>query len=498
MKNILLGILLLGCVAQAQAQERFFKLIDGWKNEKIVETDSSYLSIGLSTTSSYHNYYRFNEIDKQGNLMSSKSFDIDTFSELNIYTSHDILECNNGWLIMGAGYLPVNTKGTALFFNSKLDDTLISRQFLYETGAIMRCPVSANGTFACLAECYKANGDMYIKFIKLDSSLHELSFRNYNPPYTSLKDWFTPNQLLSTIDGGYMIVGLEQVISNGLYAQRPVLIKTNSQCIQQWRRYVGDANYLCEGGYAVPSPDGGWLVAWSAPSIAGNWSNVNYHDGITIEKIASNGTTEWIKDLGWFMDYQTDNSIYYPKQFQALSDGNYLVSGYANKRGILLKVTSNGDPIWYRPISDPFAADNAGIFTEVQINSATPTSDGGFICAGEYRSDGGGLFPNFVQSAFAMKLDEYGCLEPGCQVVDAVEEVEAAQVPDFLVYPNPSTGYLNLIGNFETAEVYDLTGRLLLQTKESHLNIESLAKGMYLVLFKQANQVIYAQKVLRQ
>ncbi|MAT54932.1 MAG: hypothetical protein CMN32_10675, partial [Saprospirales bacterium] len=40
-----------------------------------------------------------------------------------------------------------------------------------------------------------------------------------------------------------------------------------------------------------------------------------------------------------------------------------------------------------------------------------------------------------------MKLDSFGCLVPGCQLIDATEE--AQEQGTLLLYPNPARDYLN-------------------------------------------------------
>lgn len=54
---------------------------------------------------------------------------------------------------------------------------------------------------------------------------------------------------------------------------------------------------------------------------------------------------------------------------------------------------------------------------------------------------------------------------------------------DFYVYPNPTTGIINLISaNFEKAEVYDIYGHLMLSHKYSNqLDLSSLANGTYML-----------------
>ena len=43
----------------AYAQDRFFTFVEGWRNEKVIEYDSQYLSIGLGYTNTYQNFFQF-------------------------------------------------------------------------------------------------------------------------------------------------------------------------------------------------------------------------------------------------------------------------------------------------------------------------------------------------------------------------------------------------------------------------------------------------------
>lgn len=485
MKNILLGMFLLGCVTQAQAQERFFKLIDGFLSTMLFETDSSYQSIGGDYATFQSNVYIFNALSKTGTLNDTWTFAFDScdFSEP---TLNQATNFNGKWLLGGVLSYPhdvFTNAGTLIEFSEDFRDTLKSKTFNFGNQTFVDQIAVVNSNKIIVTTDWVSNNVGKVKLIELDSQFNIQWSRTYPPSSIGTGNIFYPIQLQLVSGGGYLMTCLEQYYSNGLYSQRPVLIKTNSQGIQQWRRYVGDANYLCEGGYAVPSPDGGWLVAWSAPSATGVGGDANREDGIRIEKINTSGVTEWTRHLGWFMDYQTDQYNYFPKQFQTLPDGNYLVSGYMFSKAFLLKVSPLGDPIWYRVYADPYGADN-NVIDEVLIYSTTPTSDGGFICAGEYRSDPGGLFPNLVQSAFAMKLDEYGCLEPGCQVADAVEEVDINTATTITISPNPSTGlyYINQSSDAPLL-VYDINGQLLQHyaPHTAQIDLSHLAAGLYIL-----------------
>ena len=58
--------------------------------------------------------------------------------------------------------------------------------------------------------------------------------------------------------------------------------------------------------------------------------------------------------------------------------------------------------------------------------------------AGEYLADPGTFYPNGLQSAFALKVDEYGCLQPDCQLADTLgTSITEADLSELSMYPNP-------------------------------------------------------------
>jgi len=69
---------------------------------------------------------------------------------------------------------------------------------------------------------------------------------------------------------------------------------------------------------------------------------------------------------------------------------------------------------------------------------------------------------------------------------------------EFAVYPNPSTGIINIEGKFSSINVYSLDGRLLINTKESLINLNEYPKGMYLLKINSENNSSVIQKVILQ
>lgn len=74
----------------------------------------------------------------------------------------------------------------------------------------------------------------------------------------------------------------------------------------------------------------------------------------------------------------------------------------------------------------------------------------------------------------------------------------------FSIYPNPVTEILNIkstnSNNVTFAQIYDLNGKLLLESNVTHssINVNSLAKGTYILLMRDENGKDYGQKFIKE
>jgi hypothetical protein len=66
------------------------------------------------------------------------------------------------------------------------------------------------------------------------------------------------------------------------------------------------------------------------------------------------------------------------------------------------------------------------------------------------------------------------------------------------VYPNPSTGKLNIIGNFKTLKVFDLYGKLLKTPKllGNIIDLSSLNKGLYFIVAETETEKLFNKIIL--
>ena len=76
-----------------------------------------------------------------------------------------------------------------------------------------------------------------------------------------------------------------------------------------------------------------------------------------------------------------------------------------------------------------------------------------------------------------------------CQAACLVNAINE-EISNLLIYPNPATDNIyisNIKERSVIVKIYDVSGRLVLETKASdkeHINISTLAKGMYQIKFK--------------
>ncbi|MEZ5059715.1 MAG: T9SS type A sorting domain-containing protein [Saprospiraceae bacterium] len=105
--------------------------------------------------------------------------------------------------------------------------------------------------------------------------------------------------------------------------------------------------------------------------------------------------------------------------------------------GVLGKVSHSGDSLWMR--SFMFETDSVYCYGHM-LNDLEMTSDGGFVFTGQTQD---GTPPKY-QYGWAVKVDSFGCLIPGCQI-SSTEEPDSKFEVDLSIYPNPTSNFLNFL-----------------------------------------------------
>jgi len=121
-------------------------------------------------------------------------------------------------------------------------------------------------------------------------------------------------------------------------------------------------------------------------------------------------------------------------------------------RGWLAKLNYDGDSIWTRAYQYLDTDLHHHEFYDLK-----EAPDGGLILCGESRDRTDDA--EFPQQAWLLKLDEYGCLVPGCHLIDDVQEAENSRY-ELKLFPNPTSDYLNVFMRHHSGN-QDFTFRIL-------------------------------------
>ena len=243
---------------------------------------------------------------------------------------------------------------------------------------------------------------------------------------------------------GFIIGGLRNNtnITTQNYTYRTMLVGIDSSGNVEWTWLSPESWGLRDAARDMVLLDDGSLVIASGigheqqrPSV-----NVVYFDK-AVFKLNPQRELEWEVV---FPDPELTASSRLSKIIRPQNGSGFIIAGMiaedlpgvntAEVRGWIAKISNDGDSLWKR---EYVVLDNG--FNHHEIYDMKETPDGGLIICGESRDRTPGV--DTPQQAWLMKLDSFGCLVPGCQLIDATEEAQAQGT--LLLYPNPARDYLN-------------------------------------------------------
>jgi hypothetical protein len=198
------------------------------------------------------------------------------------------------------------------------------------------------------------------------------------------------------------------------------------------------------------SPDGGYIVAGAkGEEIRINSGNSTIYWDCMIYKLDQNFNKVWETLFRHSLPVSTHRF----NRIIPVADGSgYVASGRStayfggddievenigDRGGIVAKVSPEGDSLWSRIIIHP---DHPNFEEDDMLYDLKELPGSGFVLVGE---SGHYLAPP-TQQGWLLRLDEYGCLVPGCQLVSSVEEQSEEAHLSVLLYPNPAQNILNV------------------------------------------------------
>jgi hypothetical protein len=283
-----------------------------------------------------------------------------------------------------------------------------------------------------------------------------------------------------TPDGGYLLGGSRISGENNDH----LVIKTDSLGNEEWRKVEGN-QYQNGTAMVANTNDGNYIFCgWNSP-------NTTYNSYPQVTKLDQDG------EIIWTNNYGSLGVMKYAFSMKLLDDGGFVFCGSDRLQGILYgqirKIDADGNEIWYRRYTHTDGID-------CWFNDVTPTSDGGYILTGLL---GGDQDLGIEQDMWAMKVDSFGCLVPGCQFVHVDENNPAA----LSVYPNPCDDFINVYVeslNLDQCELqlYDTQGKLVrnaaVNNSGSTWIIESstLPEGLYVLQLHAGGRMVASERVV--
>lgn len=261
----------------------------------------------------------------------------------------------------------------------------------------------------------------------------------------------------------------------------------------------------------VQTKDGGWVVAsalgWTVP----NSNRLSYYSDPYLFKLDS------ARNLVWEQSFTNgyDQTTQFNKVIE-LEDSSLVAIGTTNKlypdtsnpqygiyQGKIVKVGINGSIVWDREFAY-FTTE----FAQHRVHDAAGTPDGGFLIAGEAIGGNGGP----VQLGWLLKLDEYGCLVPGCQLAAGVLPLSATGAAiELRLFPNPTTQFLNVYHDGEASgeavifRIVNIQGQEVQQyatQSGSHktymLGVEELPVGVYVLTMYLDGELVGSEQFVKQ
>jgi len=433
------------------AQERFFTFVEGWTTMSIVEYDDKYIVAGTGLNNSNLNNIQFNRLTKTGELLTSWQINIPGTIISDIGTQQCLSDLKFGKRMMGITIITNDNivKSRRLIFNddfSEIGDSIWTYQPPQGEQSDIFVTYHKKPNEILHSVHYYTGSTVNSILVSTDTLGNVIWESNFSCGGTYC--WMEPRHIHAAHDSGYIFTNNERrgFAEGGIVGELDIgtIIKTDSLGVQEWRIRPGGVGEPYDSGYILlqPTDDGNYLCVWAdnfwrtSDGTTFDHYNLNPNATMWFAKIAPDGSKIWEKNIQEQIDtWGVDASAYVMMQMIRTSDDNFAIVG-GDK---LFKINQEGDIIWarhYNPLNLEFSYEQIYFYRMYGINE---TSDGGFIITGEFEAREGTDFPEFVQTGFVLKVDEYGCLEEGCQEDDPVSITAPQQsIKEMSVYPNPA------------------------------------------------------------
>jgi hypothetical protein len=495
-----------------RAQETFFTFLgDASWGYHVSVLDDKYVVAGFGAISFGNDALFFHDVSLEGEYLSTSYFNVDTVTETEIRWKGYEKSTSRG--VHAVGQLVYQDSLQAFYFRFKEDfsDTLYTLPpfDIGSYGTRFDQVLELGQDSLLILGTYQTTLFQTEILLLCMDTLGNTHWQN-NVAVQG-EDLF-PVDILPTEDGGFILTAIEYVgLGNSGFDDEihSIVYKLDELGNVFAQRKPGNYEvYWTEPGGTILRDDGGFITFWCDSYIISTTLD-DYNPQWTI-RFAIYDQFGGLLSEGDFLEFlpTTESSViqgyfYDMRDIIKLEDGNILISGDNFREGFLMKVTQDGEYIWHRTFSLVDDLPNDPGFAQTTLNTTVPLEDGGFLCPGEFFSFNSPDFPNGKAAALLLKLDEYGCLEPGCHLVDGVQEFTIYGV--LSVFPNPTSGNFILEipegiskGN---VEIMDLLGNRVQEIPfqgDSSLRIQLLGSAGIYILKLNTEQGVFTARIVKE
>lgn len=479
MKRICL-ILTLFCCAffNVNGQIRFsnfydYKHTSNLISDVVVLGNSGYFTVSQSTdfksfdTLNYQKtHLYFIQTNEFGDTIFTKAISKPRFSIKGL----NLIKSNWGYLLAGEEYDLKKYKENGFGAYVKLwkinsnGDTISTTNYDLQLGddQVVKIIKTNDNGFAVLGQtCNQIQSGKKCNYflMKIDSNGIKQWHQIYKQSNTSFEN---PNSLIQTVDGTFYLFG--QSTLNGI--MKWFLVKTDSIGNLLWKKTYNE--YPRQAGMDIIAVDYNKILLVGGYAKNFDGSGTGRACSMMID---SSGNKIWSKSYGGAMNcgfkttIKTKNAL-----FLVGTNSNY--DSLDNSQGWLLAINLYGDSLFQR-LYNPVSKWPETIYGIKQTNEGFVMSGYGITQVDSINS----------QDAWLLKVDSFGCLTPGCQLV-GIDNIPFSR-EEIKIYPNPTRDLIQFqhSGKILSYRIADYTGKLLMAGNylENGINVEALANGAYIV-----------------
>lgn len=296
-------------------------------------------------------------------------------------------------------------------------------------------------------------------------------------------------------DGGYIVTGETASLNGdvtGLHGSTDYwVVKLDPSGSIEWQKTLGSSS-LDRPNDIYPTHDGGYVVVGIASWNDGNVTGNHGEFDYWVVKLDELGKIQWQKSLGG-SDQDFAQSV------QQTYDGGYIIAGNTRSEDGDVLDNDGGQDIWLvqlTPEGEIRWQKAIGGTGGERAYSVQQTSDGGFVLVGFTQSNNGDVSGfQGVQDYWVVKLSP----EPVSteEVLTHSESLE--------IFPNPAcqSVFLKIPAAEEALSVrtYDSFGREMMRqtiSKDATVEVSSLPKGVFLVVVTSRAGKVYVGKLRKE